>query len=95
MTTEQLKQFVANNDFGYAETTGLFCAICDNEARQYVLNVLDRCNSPEEVGGAELDDVLEQHPEFRNELANGCTIYACEEYNEATKINTHWIAYYS
>ena len=54
MTTEQLKQFVANNDFGYAETTGLFCAICDNEARQYVLNVLDRCNSPEEVGGQNL-----------------------------------------
>ena len=51
MTTEQLKQFVANNDFGYAEATGLFCAICDNEARQYVLDALDRCNSPEKVGG--------------------------------------------
>ena len=45
-------------------------------------------------GGADLDDVLEHHPEFREELANGCTIYACEEYSEATKLNTHLIAYY-
>lgn len=94
MTTEQLKQFVANNDFGYADTTGAFCAICDNGAREWVLDVLVRCNSPEKVG-ADLDDVLEHHPEFREELANGCTIYACEEYNEATKVNTHYIAYYN
>lgn len=51
MTTEQLKQFVANNDFGYADTTGAFCAICDNDAREWVLDTLDRCNSPAELGG--------------------------------------------
>lgn len=94
MTTEDLKQFAADNDFGYAETTGVFCAICDNESRQFVLGVLDCCNSPQKVQGAELADLLSHHPEFRGEIDNGCIIYACEEYDGSNRVNTHYIAYY-
>lgn len=94
MTTEQLKQFVADKDFGYAETTGAFCAVCDNETKDKIADILTYCNAPEMVQGEELNYLLSHHPEFGREIANGCQIYACEEYNGANRVNTHYIAYY-
>lgn len=94
MNTEQLKKFVAENDFGYAETTGVFCAVCDNEARESVQGIIDKCNSPEDVTGERLSDLLSHHPEFNSEIQNGCTIYSCDEYDGANLVNTHFIAYY-
>lgn len=96
MTILQLKQFVADNDFGYADTAGCFCAICDNDAKQTIIDVLDRCNTPKKVKSfEELRELLSHHPEFSQEIANGCDIYSCEEYDGANRINTHYIAYYS
>lgn len=46
------------------------------------------------VQGEELNYLLSHHPEFEREIANGCQIYACEEYNGANRVNTHYIAYY-
>lgn len=94
MTTKEMKDFVADNDFGYAETTGIFGCIDTPQDREEILNLLDRCNQPEELTGEELEDVLRRHPEFRDEIFNGCTIYACEEYEGANRVNTHYIAYY-
>lgn len=94
MTTKQLKQFVADNDFGEAETTGCFCAVCDNEAKAIIADILTRCNAPTKVDGAGLESLLHHHPEFGQEIANGCEIYACEEYNGSNRVNTHYIACY-
>lgn len=94
MTTERLQSFVVNNDFGYSEITGVFCAVCDNQAKEQIVEILARCNTPEKVEGENLDALLEFHPEFKGELDNGCTIYACEEYDGANRVNTHFIAYY-
>lgn len=94
MTTEQLKQFVADNDFGYSESTGVFSAVCDDEAKATITDILSHCNAPVKVEGVELKHLLLHHPEFGQEIVNGCEIFACEEYDGANQVNTHYIAYY-
>lgn len=94
MTTEVLKQFAATEDYLYAENTGIAGAICTEEDRQSVIAILDRCNTPYLLDSEGLEDLLTHHPEFAEELENGCQIYAAEEYEGANKVNTHYIAYY-
>ena len=94
MTTKALKQFAATEDYLYAETTGIASGIWEIADREAVVAILDRCNTPYLLDSEGLEDLLTHHPEFAEELENGCQIYAAEEYEGANKVNTHYIAYY-
>ena len=98
MTIETIKDFISTEDFGFACTTGVFGAICNNEAREILLENVswDDCNTPELLEGEALEDVLAHFPEFQEEIDNGCEIYAIEEYEHdgANRIETYYIAYY-
>lgn len=94
MTFETLKDFIKNNDFGFASANGNFGAICDNEQREMLLSNSDNWNSPEPAEGEELAELIEHFPEFEEEINNGCHIYKCEVYEGANRTDIYYFAYY-
>ena len=94
MTLETLKDFIKNNDFGFASANGTFGAICEKEQRGMLLSDSDKWNSPELVEGDELDELIERFPEFKEEIDNGCRIYKCEVYEGANRMDVYYFAYY-
>lgn len=94
MTLEALKNFIENNDFGFASANGSFCAICDNEDRERLLENIGKWNSPQTVEGEKLADVLLHFPEFNEEIDNGCRILSCEVYDGSNLSDTYYFAVY-
>ena len=94
MTLETLKDFIKNNDFGFASANGTFGAICENEQRGMLLSDSDKWNSPELVEGDELDELTERFPEFKEEIDSGCHVYKCEVYEGANRTDIYYFAYY-
>ena len=93
MTLETLKDFIKNNDFGFASANGTFGAICENEQRGMLLSDSGKWNSPEPVVGEELTELAERFPDFQEEIANGCQIYKCEVYDGANRTDIYYFAY--
>lgn len=94
ITTKALATFANANDYMYANTYSTANCICTPEDRESVATAILNSNTPIALSGDTLTEITEHYPEMAGEIANGCTIYAAEEYDGATLKTTHYIAYY-
>lgn len=94
VTTAQLLSFIKSEDFLFGSHTGSDGPICDHEQRENLAKLIRKGNSPRVLIGKELADMLLLHPDFCDELAQGCVIVAVDHYHGANWVDTYFIAYH-